>query len=124
MKRLTVLLALAMLAPVGCKQTTPAPPLAPGYVNSTDQQLGEIVASAHSFYVTVQNDISTGKYVPNPTEKTALNDFGVALNAAQTVYLAYHNNPTAANLQAAQTTVANLQNQMNTVQAQVTSEVK
>lgn len=91
MKRLLVLLALC-LPLAACKPSNPTTPaqLAPGYQNSADQQMGEILAGAHAFYNRVQQDSAGGGLQLSPTEKTAFNAFGVSLNAAQTVYLAYH----------------------------------
>ena len=93
MKRLALsLMAFCLRGPLaGCPSTTAStPPLAPGYLNTADQQMGEILAGAHSFYTTIQQESAAGTLVLTPTQKTAFNDFGVALNSAQTVYLAYH----------------------------------
>ena len=115
MKRSLAILALALpLMMAACSTTTattPAAALAPGYLNATDQQLGEILAGAHTFYTSIQQQSAAGTMTLTVAEKSAFNTFGTSLNAAQAVYLAYHANPTAANLTAAQTAV-------NTVSAQ------
>lgn len=107
MKRFLILLALC-LPLMGCpaKTSTTPPALAPGYQNSTDQQMGEILAGAHQFYNSIQSQAQAGTLTLTPTVKAAFNDFGTALNAAQSVYLAYHNGTaTEAQAQAAVTTV-------------------
>jgi hypothetical protein len=110
MKMKLVILAMALpLMLAGCTPSTVTPPTAPGYSNSTDQQMGEILAGAHSFYTSIQQQSASGQITLTPTVKLAFNEFGVSLNAAQTVYLAYHANPTAANLAAAQTAVSTVQ---------------
>ena len=108
-----ILAALALcLCLTGCpSSTTTTPPLAPGYQNSADQQMGEILAGARAFYVSVQQQSAAGTMTLTPTEKTAFNTFGVSLNAAETVYLAYHSNPTPATQAAAQKAVDNVQAQ-------------
>ena len=110
MKRLiAITLSLCMVPILGCpaaSTTTPAAALAPGYMNQADQQMGQVLSGAHSFYTTIQQDSAAGKVSLTPTEKTAFNDFGASLNAADTIYLAYHNGTaTAAAAQAAVNTV-------------------
>jgi hypothetical protein len=108
MKHHLAVLALALpLMLAGCSTTTATQPatLAPGYQNSADQQMGEILAGAHSFYTAIQTQSAAGSLTLTAAQKAAFNDFGVSLNAADTVYLAYHASPTAANLSAAQTAV-------------------
>lgn len=104
------LLSIALMVS-GCTGTTVTPPLAPGYLTPADQQMGEILAGAHSFYTTIQQESASGQMTLSPTEKTAFNAFGVSLNAAQTIYLAYHTSPTPANLSAAQAAVNQVQQQ-------------
>lgn len=83
--------------------------LAPGYQNSADQQMGEILAGAHSFYTSIQQQSQAGTLTLDATTKAAFNQFGTALNAAQAVYLAYHNGQ--ATQAAAQTAVNQVQSQ-------------
>ena len=87
-----VLAALALcLCLTGCpSSTTTTPPLAPGYLNASDQQMGEILAGARSFYTSIQSQGAAGTLTLNTTAKLSFNDFGAALNAAETDYLAYH----------------------------------
>ena len=90
--------------------TTPAQ-LAPGYQNSADQQMGEILSGAHAFYTSIQQQVQAGSLTMTPAVKTAFNQFGVSLNAAQTVYLAYHAG--TATQAAAQTAVTESQQMQN-----------
>ena len=77
--------------PTGCKPSATPPVLAPGYLNQADQQMGEVLAGAHNFYNSIQSQVNAGTLTMGTSIKAAFNDFGVSLNAAQTVYLAYHN---------------------------------
>ena len=108
---------MALCLPLAaCTPTTTNPAtLAPGYLNAADQTMGEIMAAAHSFYNTIQQESIAGQIVLTSTEKTAFNAFGVAINGADSVYLAYHSAPTAANLAAAQAAVATVQNEQATL---------
>jgi len=116
MRGIALVLFLGMLT-AGCTNaptTTPPPAaLAPGYLNATDQQMGEALAAAHAFYVRIQTDVAAGKYVPSPTEKTALNNFAIALNTAQTLYLNYHASPSVVSEDAASRAVQNVQQQQS-----------
>ena len=68
----------------GCTPTTTTPAqLAPGYVNSYDQQFAQDIAAAETFYRDQQNNINARTYVPTPTELTALNALGVAISSAK-----------------------------------------
>ena len=113
MKRILLALALLMILPVSaCKQVTTAQlPIAPGYVSTMDQTMGESLAAAHAFYNSIQQQSAAGTMTLSATEKAAFNTFGVTLNGAQTVYLAYHANPTAANETAARNAVNQVQSQ-------------
>lgn len=99
MKRLLKLAAIASLGfsigwlvgctPAATNPTTPAQ-LAPGYSNQADQQMGEVLSGAHAFYQSIQQQSQAGTLTLTPQVKQAFNAFGVSLNAAQSVYLAYH----------------------------------
>ena len=103
-------LSLSMLA--GCATaTSPTPPLAPGYQTQADQTMGEILAGAHAFYQSIQQESANGQMTLSATEKQAFNVFGTTLNGAQSVYLAYHANPTSTTLAAAQSAVNQVQTQ-------------
>ena len=67
----TALLAIA-LAGTGCTKNGVAPPLAPGYANQADMQMGQILAGARAFYTKIQTDAATGAYVLSQTEKDSL----------------------------------------------------
>ncbi len=97
MKRLLValfgLLLILPVAPTGCVQPTTAPPtqaIAPGYQNIEDQNMGKYLSGAHGFYQSIQQQVAAGTLTMTPEVKAAFNAFGVSLNAAQSVYLAYH----------------------------------
>lgn len=113
MKRLLILtaLCLTLTACPGSNPSNPTTPaqLAPGYQNAADQQMGEILSGARAFYVSIQQQSQAGTLTLSPAEKTAFNTFGVTLNSAETVYLAYHNNQ--ATQAAAQTAVNQVQTQ-------------
>ena len=69
--------------------------------------MGEILSGAHAFYQSIQQQSMAGTLTLSPDTKAKFNDFGVALNTAQIVYLGYHN---GANTQAqAQAAVALVQ---------------
>jgi hypothetical protein len=94
MKRILALsLSLCMVPILGCPAAstkTPPAALAPGFTNTQDQDMDQILVGAHVFYTDIQSKAAAGTYVPSPTEKTALNSFASALNIAQTLYRAYH----------------------------------
>lgn len=137
MKRiLSLALCLCMVPILGCPaatSTTPPAALAPGYMNAADQQMGQILSGARTFYNTIQcetralnwsqtsqqcvaDSTITSPMTLSPVEKTAFNDFGAALNAANTVYLAYHNGTaTQAAAQAAVNTVQQKQSALPTL---------
>lgn len=120
-----IILALALVSLMGCKPaTTPTTPqtLAPGYMNQADQTMGEILQGAHAFYVQIQSDVASGKYQPSVTEKTSLNNFAVALNGAQIIYIAYHAG--AATQAQAQTAVNNVTTQQTALQNVITGGTK
>ena len=102
---------------VGCAPTanppTANPPTAPqigaGYNNTADQTMGEILSGARAFYVSIQQQSAAGTLVLTPAVKQAFNTFGTSLNAAESLYLAYHAG-TAAQA-AAQTAVNTVQQQ-------------
>src|SRR5665213_1663995 len=114
MKRLLIAFTLSLSMLAGCATATAPPqPLAPGYSSTADQTMGEILAGAHAFYQSIQQQSASGQMTLSATEKKAFNTFGAALNGAQSAYLAYHGNPTAANLAVAQVAVNNVQAQQS-----------
>lgn len=109
--RFAILLCLPLML-AGCKTTTgTTPPLAPasGYNSQYDQQAGQILAAARAFYLSVQQQSASGQMVLSPTEKQAFNVFGITLNGADAVYLAYH---------AGNATIVQVQTAVNQVQQQ------
>lgn len=114
------ILTLALLVPMGCKKAAATNPavLAPGYTSQADQVMGQTLVGAHAFYATIQADVAAGKYTPAPAEKTALNNFAMTLNAAQTIYIGYH---AGVNTQAqAQAAVDSLATQQTALQSTIT----
>lgn len=110
----------ASLALAGCKTSSTANPatLAPGYTNSADQTMGQVLEAAHNFYTQLQTDAAAGKFSPSATEKAALNGFAVTLNSAQAEYLAFHaGTATQAQAQAAV-------NQVSTAQATLQAQLQ
>ena len=109
----------------GCNNPSPTNPttLAPGYYNAADQQMGEILSGAHAFYLSVQQQSAAGTLKLSATAKTVFNDFGASLNAADSVYLAYHQTPTAANQATAQAAVNVVQTKQAAAQTVATSAV-
>lgn len=104
-----ILLALCLTLTACTPSSTPPQALAPGYQNTADQAMGEILSGAHSFYESIQQQSAAGTLILTAQQKAAFNAFGTSLNAAQTVYLAYH---------AGQATQAAAQTAVNTVQSQ------
>lgn len=108
-----ITLCLATMMMTGCpaastNPTTPAQ-LAPGYNNSADQQMGAVLSGARAFYTSIQSQSAAGTLTLTPTVKASFNQFGVSLNAAEAIYLAYHSG---------QATQAQAQASVNTVQTQ------
>ena len=118
-RTIPLLLLATTLAVGGCKSSSTTNPatLAPGYLNTADQVMGQTIQAARSFYTSIQSQIAAATYTPSATEKTALDAFGVTLNQAQLEYLAYHNG--AQTEAQASSAVATLQN----AQTQLTSQL-
>ena len=79
--------ALAIfLGPVGCTpSTTPPQALAPGYLNAADQQMGEILAGAHAFYLSVQQQSAAGTLTLSASAKLAFNEWEIAGSDTETM---------------------------------------
>jgi hypothetical protein len=84
--------------------------------------MDQVLVGAKTFYTDIQAKIAAGTYAPSATEKTALNNFGTALNAAQVIYLAFHNG-TATQAQA-QAAVDSVSTQQTTLQNTLSTGVK
>ena len=119
MKALTsAILALALMVPLaGCKTAATAPPLAPGYLNQADQTMGQALAGAEAFYQKIQQQSAAGTVALSAGEKKVLNDLGTAINAADPLYLAYHNGQ--GTQAAAQTAIDQVTAQQAVVQAAI-----
>ncbi len=132
MKRFLPVLLFLLCAPLaGCPDTqvtTPPAAIAPtvgvGYVDKYDQQFAQDIAAAETYYRDTQNNINARKYVPSPTELTALNAFGVAINVAKAAAQQYKEAQTSANLTSAQNSVNSVKSQQTTLAAQISTGVK
>lgn len=95
----------------GCKAAsapaTPAPPITGAY-NSFDSTAYETLATAHAFVASL---ISNAATLTAP-EKTLLNQLTTDVNAAESVYVAYH---TGLQVGAATTTEAQVQTALNLI---------
>lgn len=119
-----ILLPLLVLPLAGCptaSTTTPPAALAPGYTSQLDQQLGQAMAALRAGdYAAVSGFLSLTQ-PQQAAEKSALNNFTTAVNAADTLYLAFHagvtvanpNPPSAAQVQAAITAATSAQTNFN-----------
>ena len=85
--RILVLLCCLTLPPImGCTVNSPTPPLAPGAINQFDSDTYRTLATAHGFAA----QAASNPAVLTPGQKVVLNQFIVDLNAADTLYVAYH----------------------------------
>ena len=88
-----------------------APQIGVGYNNQADQQMGSALSAARAFYVSIQQQYTAGTLTLTPDVKAKFNQFGQYLNAAEIIYLGYHN---GVNTQAqAQTAVNQVQTSQN-----------
>lgn len=121
MKLTSIIITACLLLPMGCHKTTtqtnPAV-LAPGYTSQADQTLGTTLKGIHDFYTGLTARIAADKRVLGPSESAALTSLSLAINTADTVYVAYHNGQ--ATLQQAQAAVSNA----SAAQAKAQSQVK
>ena len=91
MRNKLALLALCLpLILAGCPSSTITPPTAPGYLNSTDQTLGESLAALNAFVNQEKTNYASLTATQQAAEKTYLNSLIEATNAANVAYLAYH----------------------------------
>jgi hypothetical protein len=90
MKTLAALfLSLALLS--GCKTVTVPPgPVAPGYSNSTDQQVGQSLSALRASVYQATQDYAKLTPAQQSAEKAALNSFVTAVNLADSTYTAFH----------------------------------
>lgn len=116
MRKIFTILALSLMLTAGCKKNTVPQPLAPGYSTQADQQLGQLLSSARSFYLSFEKGVTSGQYIETAQEKMAFQQFSVALNAADAAYVAYHAG--TGTFAAAQTAGTQVQNQLTQIQSQ------
>ena len=94
MKRYFLLLCLC-LPLAGCptaSTTTPPAALAPGYTSQFDEKAGQALAAAHAMVSKAVADYLSLSVAQQAADKPILNSFVVAVNTADAVYLAFHNN--------------------------------
>ena len=94
MRFLRYALALTLVIPLaGCPvaATTPAQATAPGYLNATDQTLGETLAAISAF-VTTESTVNYPAETPaqQAVQKPYLNALITLTNSASALYLQYH----------------------------------
>ena len=82
----TLLLAGCMIGCTAATSTTPPAALAPGATSAFDQATYQALAAAHAFAISASTNAAT----LTAGEKSALNTFITALNAADVLYAAYH----------------------------------
>lgn len=94
----TLLLSVAIaLSLTGCptaqSPSQPNPPtiVAPGYGSPADQKLGQSLAALRMFAAKAKEDYNTLTPSQQSEEKIPLNSLILAVDAADTVYKAYHN---------------------------------
>lgn len=91
---LGLLLASLILLPssiIACRTaTSPTPPLAPGYLNSADQTLGQSLAAVNAFVTQEKANYAQLTPAQQATEKPYLNTLIDATAAADMAYTAYH----------------------------------
>ena len=114
MKRLALCLILA-LPLTGCPASNaPTPPVAPGYINAQDQQIGEALAALNGFVNQEKVNYAAMPPVQQGKEKPILNDLITAVNIANASYQAFH---------AGSQTEAQAQTAINAAQAKQTTLV-
>ena len=92
--KLLVLSTILFLIPLaGCptaSTTTPPAALAPGYTSQFDEKAGQALGAAHALVSKAVLDYPTLSPTQQAAEKSVLNAFVIAVNTADSVYLAYH----------------------------------
>ena len=124
----TLFLCASLALATGCTPTATNPvTLAPGYNNIPDQDMGKILSGANAFYHSIQCQtyglnwsLLLKQCVSDPAVTTPLlltasvkqgfNEYGIILDSANSVYLAYHaGTATEAQAQAAVSTAQSMQ---------------
>jgi hypothetical protein len=93
MKKITVALLAAVLCltAVGCaKKTTTATPPPPGAINSTDATINEALQPIHAFVASMVSQSNAGTVTLTANQKALLNKLVTDVNAADTLYQAWH----------------------------------
>ena len=75
---------------LGCKTNTVTAPLAPGYLNATDQKMGQDLAALNGFVLQEKANYAALPAAAQATEKPVLNDLITATDLANASYQAYH----------------------------------
>lgn len=106
------LLALVLCLPfLGCgavNSTTPPAALAPGYLSTADQTVGEGLAAVNSFVTQEKVNYAAAAATAQAAEKTTLNALITATDLANAAYAAYHAG--TGTLPSAQTALTSAQN--------------
>ena len=90
MKKVLLFCVLAF-GVTGCHKTVTAPePPILGANNPFDQNTYQVLLTAHGIAQSLSDQAKNGTYTPTGTEKAAVNQFIVDLNAADILYAAYH----------------------------------
>ena len=117
----TLVLAAAMMATVGCKTVTAKLPV--GAVDTVDATANEILQPAHAFALTITNAVlSTDPNVHielTAAQKAILVDLNKSINIADTLEIAYHAHPTAANATVLQAATATVQTNLSAAQVAI-----
>ncbi len=91
MKAAKLALLCLLILPMGCHSTTAAtPPLAPGYVDPTDQTLGQTLSALNAFVVQEKSHFNSLTVDQQAKERPVLNPLIDAVNVANSVYRAFH----------------------------------
>lgn len=112
---LTATMFAGMVTYQGCKAASANPPtqaLAPGYSNQQDMIFGESLSSLHAFVGSLLQQETAGTFQPSTTQKNAINDLTLSVNAADASYLAFKQGTKSA---------AQVQTAINTAESQQTA---
>ena len=119
---LGAIVAVGCMSSVGCKkQTTPLPANA---VDRVDATANSILQPAHAFAARISAAVQSTD--PNvhialtPVQLQVLNDLNKALNIADPLEQAYHNNPTSVTASQLQAATAAVTQKLSAAQAQIT----
>ena len=112
---LTFCLLLPMIGCTAATSTTPPAALAPEYLSTADQTLGQSLAAVYAFVTQERTNYASLTATQQASEKTILNNLITATDYANTAYVAYHaGTQTLAQAQAALTTAQTAQSALAT----------